>query len=120
MIKIERLTNGIEDEIDRLAAGPTQADLFKFDVVLTHQFVATLDAVHVVTGSLKSSAKVASNATEDKWEGQISYGGVSAGIHNPVDYAEYERERDGDHDFLAPAEALSDSYIAAMNSFLEG
>lgn len=120
MIKIERLTDDIDKEIDRLAAGPKAQDFLRFDAVLTSQFQATQRAVHVLTRSLKTSGKTNSDSDGNKWEGEITYGGPSEGIHNPVDYAEYERERDGNHDFLAPAEALSSGYITAINEFLEG
>lgn len=121
MIRIERITDDIDKEVDRLAAGPKPQDFLKFDVVLTQQFQATQRAVHVVTRSLKTSGKSSSDSSGTSWEGEITYGGPSEGsIHNPVDYAEYERERDGNHDFLAPAEALSPGYINAINEFLGG
>ncbi len=120
MIRIETLIDGIEKEIDRLANGPTLQDYIRFEAILAVQFEATQRAVHVITRSLKSSGRIASNADSNSWEGTISYGGPSTGIHNPVDYAEYERERDDAHDFLAPAKALESRYINAMNEFLEG
>ena len=120
MIRIERLTEGIDDEVDRLAKGPSAADILRLEAVLTRQYEATRANVHVITGSLKSSARVASNATEDKWEGVISYGGPSTGVHNPVDYAEFELERGGRHDFLEPARVMSQQYIDAINEFLRG
>ena len=121
MIRIERITDGIEDEIDRLANGPTDQDLLQFEIVLAQQFQATQRAVHVITRSLKNSGKVKSSIRGNTWEGIISYGGRSEdSIHNPVDYAEYERERDGSHDFLAPAIGLGDGYVAAIYQFLEG
>lgn len=120
MIRIQQVDNGIEKEIDRLANGPTGADLILFEIVLAQQFQASQRAVHVITRSLKSSGKVNSSSGQNKWEGEISYGGSSSGIHNPVDYAEFERERDGSHDFLAPVIGMSKAYIEAMNSFLEG
>lgn len=120
MIKIDRISDGIEEEIDRLAKGLTYSDILRFESVLASQYTSTQRRVHVVTGSLKLSGKVESDATDNKWEGSISYGGVSAGINNPVDYAEFERERDGSHDFLDPAVKMSDAYIAAMNAYLGG
>jgi hypothetical protein len=120
MIRLERVSNGIDQEVDRLAAGPTAMDFAKFEIILQQQFAATQAAVHVITRSLKLSGKMESEATQDSWSGEISYGGTSAGIHNPVDYAEYERERDGNHDFLAAADRLSDRYISAMEDFLRG
>jgi hypothetical protein len=121
MIRLERLTDGIDDEIDRLSNGPTLVDLEKFESVLDLQFMATQAAVHVQTHSLKTSGRASSSLGKNSWEGNISYGGLSEGsIHNPVDYAEFERERDGDHDFLAPAKALDAYYVQAMQAFLGG
>ncbi len=121
MIRIEALQNDIEKEIDRLADGPTLLDIEKFENVLLSQFAATQTAVHVVTRSLKTSGKVHSSIGENKWEGEITYGGPSPGsIHNPVDYAEYERERDGDHDFLLPAKKLESYYETAIKEFFGG
>lgn len=120
MIKIERLTNGVEEEVNRLADGPTESDLFSFENVLLQQFSAAEEAVHVITGSLKSSMRIASRIEPTHWEGIISFGGPSTGVYNPVDYAEYERSRGGLHDFFVPIEALSDRYIQAMNKFLGG
>src|SRR5687768_194443 len=120
MIRLQRLTDDIDKEVDRLAEGPKPEDFLRFDAVLTQQFQATQRAVHVQTRSLKTSGKSSSSTNGNSWEGEISYGGPSEGIHNPVDYAEYERERGIAHDFLAPAQALSAAYIAAMKAFLEG
>jgi hypothetical protein len=121
MIHIERITSGVEKEIDRLADGPTLIDLEKFENVLLLQYVATQQAVHVQTRSLKNSGKIASSTGQNSWEGIISYGGPAPGsIHNPVDYAEFERERDGNHDFLAPTKGLEAYYVQAMNEFLGG
>ena len=121
MIRIERLQSDIEKEVDRLAEGPTHLDIEKFENVLISQFAATQTAVHVITRSLKNSGKVNSNVSENRWEGEITYGGPSPGsIHNPVDYAEYERERDSNHDFLLPAERLGNYYVQAMQAFLGG
>jgi len=121
MIRIDRITNGIEKEIDRLADGPTLVDIEKFENVLVSQYAATQTAVHIQTSSLKNSGKVSSRIGENKWEGEISYGGESAGsVHNPVDYAEFERERDGNHDFLEPAKKQDHYYEQAMKAFLGG
>ena len=120
MIRIETITDGIEKEIDRLADGPTLKDILAFERVLAAQFAATQAKVHVITRSLKSSGKSASNYSQNKWEGTITYGGPSTGVHNPVDYAEYERERDASHDFLSPAHTIESGYIQAMNEYFGG
>ena len=120
MIRIEKITNDIEKEVNRLANGPAFKDMMRFERVLIRQFAATQTSVHVITGSLKSSGRVASAHGKDKWVGTITYGGKSAGIHNPVDYAEFERERDGRHDFLEPAVKMEHMYIHAMIEFFGG
>lgn len=120
MIRIELIQDDCFDEVSRLERGPTAIDFLKFETVLDRQFNATQAAVHVITRSLKTSGKQKSNSDKNSWEGEISYGGASAGIHNPVDYAEYELEREGSHNFLAPAEGLSSAYIQAMHDFLGG
>ena len=120
MIRLERLTEGIDDEVDRLAKGLSETDILKFEAILTRQYEATRIKVHVVTGSLKSSGKASSDSNDHKWEGVISYGGFSFGVNNPVDYAEFELERGGNHDYLAPAVAMEQRYVDAINAFLEG
>lgn len=120
MIKIESLQDEIDREIDRLAQGPTLKDLLEFETALATEFQATQSVVHVITGSLKLSGKVSSDFSNNTWKGEITYGGSSTGIHNPVDYAEIERERDGGHDYFRPVKGLSAAYISAMQSFLGG
>lgn len=120
MIRLERTSDGVSAEIDRLARGPASVDLLEFEIVLQDQFRATQSAVHKITRSLSLSGKMQSDMKGDKWQGEITYGGSSFGVHNPVDYAEYERERDGAHDFFNPLEGLSHGYVAAMEAFLRG
>jgi len=120
MIRLETIEEGILAEVERLARGPASVDLLEFEIVLQDQFRATKAAVHKITRSLLLSGKMESGMKGDSWEGEITYGGSSYGVHNPVDYAEYERERDGTHDFFSPLEGLSHGYVAAMNAFLKG
>lgn len=120
MIKLLTLVDEIEDELDRLIKGPTVKDLLDFETTLAEQFQATQARVHVITGSLKLSGKVSSDYSGNTWRGEIRYGGPSEGVHNPVNYAEEERTREGNHDFLAPVIGLSSGYISAMNSYLGG
>ncbi len=120
MIRIDLFSDGIGPEVDRLSNGPTLSDLLNFETVLQNQFNATQSVVHRITSSLALSGKLSSSVKNNSWEGEITYGGQSEGIHNPVDYAEYERERDGAHDFFRPLEGLSEGYVAALESFLRG
>ena len=93
----------MEREIDRIASMPTAKMLVILEELLLMDFVSTNAATHVETGSLKSSEKMISSQHGDTWEGILSWGGASEGIHNPVDYAIYEYARGGAHDFLANA-----------------
>jgi len=120
MIKLQLLTDGITAEIDRLSDGPTAKDLLHFEAVLQRQFAATQVKVHKITRSLATSGKMSSDMKGNSWQAEITYGGPSSGVHNPVDYAEYERERDGSHDFFSPLEGMSHEYVAAMEAFLRG
>lgn len=120
MINIKQTSKGIEDEVDRMSNGPSADDLLLLEIVLQSQFRATQVGVHKQTKSLQLSGKMSSDFKNNKWEGEITYGGPSEGIHNPVDYAEYERERDGNHDFLNFADELDSEYVSAIKAFLKG
>ncbi len=119
MIKLE-VIDEFDREINRLADGPAIEYMLQFEIVLHEQFRASQAAVHVITRSLKSSGRMNSNHSKSSWEGQITYGGPSTGIHNPVDYAEFERERDGRHDFMEPVVAMEGEYEKAMMTWLRG
>lgn len=54
-------------------------------------FNATQDAVHVITGELKASGRVASDMKGGVFEGRVLY---------DADYASYEHDRGGSHAFL--------------------
>lgn len=112
-IRIDSDYRELERELDRLGKAPQKAKLY-LDAVLASGFKSTQAAVHVITGSLKSSGKSSSEMHGDTWEGEISYGGVSLGINNPVTYAIYEKARDGDHDFFYPLHALDSLYVKAI------
>lgn len=121
MIQVKTLQDGMMHELDRLADGVRIEYMLHFEIALREQFRATQSAVHVITRSLKTSGRLSSTHSKDSWSGEITYGGLSEGsIHNPVDYAEYERERGGHHDFLAPAIALEEQYVKAMMTLLRG
>src|SRR5690606_38051615 len=90
------------------------------DTILHTGFAQTQAAVHVITGSLKSSGKATTNFDGDTWEGEITYGGISMGVNNRVTYAIYEKARGahwagpssvkGNHDFMAPLDKLDTLY----------
>jgi hypothetical protein len=120
MIYLEMDISDVERELDRIIDGPGKEDILEFEAVLATQFQITQQAVHIQTGSLKSSGKVSSSTTPTRWQGELKYGGLSGGIHNPVKYAHYEQERDSSHDFMQPAYALDDRYGDAVESWLKG
>jgi hypothetical protein len=113
-IRIKSNYRALEREIDRLDSLPNLKTKGFLDAVLASGFKMTQGAVHVVTGSLKGSGKSDSEIVGSKWIGEISYGGASLGINNPVTYAIYEKARDGEHDFFAPLKALDSMWVKAI------
>lgn len=103
----------VHSEIGRLGGAPDRAAL-ALDIILHKGFAATQAKVHVITGSLKSSGRAETSNDGDTWRGEISYGGVSEGVRNPVTYAIYEKARDEDHDFFIPLKALDSLYVTAI------
>src|SRR5690349_9223763 len=118
---IEVDISDVEKELDRLIDGPDATAVVELEATLASQFQITQRAVHIITGSLKNSGKISSHLTKDKWEGKIAYGGQSTGYpHNPVDYAHYEQERAGGHDFMEPIYGMDYVYGDAVESWLKG
>ncbi len=118
---IEVDISDVEKELDRLIDGPDVSAVVEFEATLASQFQMTQQAVHIITGSLKNSGKISSHLTKDKWEGKITYGGLSAGYpHNPVKYAHYEQERSGTHDYMEVMYSLDYVYGDAVESWLKG
>lgn len=118
-IRIRSNYRSMEKELDRLSSLPNLKAKAYLDVVLAAGFKSTQAAVHIVTGSLKSSGKSSSEMKGDTWEGHISYGGASLGVNNPVTYAIYEKARDADHDFMSPLKALDALWVKAILKALE-
>lgn len=123
MIILKSNWKAIEKELARLENAPQAAAKY-LDVVLHGGFAATQAAVHVETGSLKSSGRATTDFDGNTWRGEITYGGISLGVNNPVTYAIYEKARGahwagpssakGDHDFMAPLEKLDSLYLKAI------
>lgn len=120
MIHISSDLNAFEDELDRIDNLPSYRAVARLEATLGEIFAETQAMVHVQTGSLRGSGKSSSDVSEGKWEGEISYGGISAGFpKSPVEYAEYEQRRGGSHDFLNVhfAEALlGESVVTVLGS----
>jgi hypothetical protein len=113
MTKIRSRYTEVNKEMQRIASTPERARP-ALEAVLRSGFKSTQAVVHVITGSLKLSGKLNSYTEGDTWVGEISYGGVSLGVNNPVTYAIYEKARDGDHDFFTPLRALDTAYVNAI------
>jgi hypothetical protein len=97
----------------------TGAATAALEKILSAQFQAGQQAVHVVTGSLRASEEIDSDYTAGRWAGQVSFGGASPGFPNdPVVYAGYEAARGGPHDFGEPIAALYPRYRTAMREHL--
>lgn len=106
-------------ELARLQDGFDATTNLRYEAVLGALFAATQAQVHIVTGSLKLSGKVRSEARKHSWRGEIIYGGRSSGPNNPVRYAPMERARGGEHDFLAPADDVDRDYTRAILAWLD-
>lgn len=113
-IQIHGSFKPFKDEATRLSTFPNAKTKTALDSVLALGFAWTQGAVHVVTGSLKTSGKKSSAMAGDTWEGVISYGGPSLGINNPVTYAIYEKARDDVHDFMSPLKGLDSMWVEAL------
>jgi len=126
MIKITSDWSEIDAELDRLLGMPDLKTRMLLDAVLDAAFILTQSSVHVLTGSLKLSGKHFSEASmiDAEWEGTIRYGGPSTGVHNPVNYAIYEKARHPDehgvHDFFAGLVTLEGLWVAAIMGGLKG
>lgn len=120
MTEIHVDTSDVDRELDRLERLDRRT-ILALDAVLTGQYAATQVAVHIETGSLKTSGRHDSNADRHTWRGEIVYGGPAPGaVNNPVDYAIYEKARGGHHDFIAPAVAQDEAYGAVVLDHLRG
>ena len=112
-MQIKSNFKAVHKEIFRLDGAPDRAAL-TLDTIFHTGFAATQAKVHVITGSLKSSGRAETEFTGEKWQGEISYGGISEGVNNPVNYAIYEKRRDEGHDFFIPLKALDSLYVKAI------
>ena len=130
MIHISSNWTEIDAELDRVESLPGFKGKKILDAVLDLAFLTTQEAVHVETESLKLSGKSKSDVDHifRNWEGEITYGGPSTGVNNPVDYAIYEKARGthwagpssvkGDHDFMRPLDSFGPFWTAAVMGVL--
>lgn len=103
----------IDAELERLGRLPGPAAERALDAALEELFGYSQLVVHVRTASLQGSGKTDSSVDRIRhtWSGEITYGGESDGVNNPVDYAWYEQRRDDAHDFMKPVQMRSDQVM---------
>jgi hypothetical protein len=78
-------------ELRRLQGGFTQEDWLHFAGIATLAHNTVVNDIHVETGSLRESTKLEFlESTHERWSAQISVGGASFGVKNPVRYAASE------------------------------
>lgn len=114
-------------ELRRLQDGFTSYDHINFARVLLQGYSRAQADVHIETGSLRASMRAdIQKSTRRKWEGEISAGGESTGLKNPVRYAASEyfgtSARYGGppaHNFYRNVEArIDDDMIGPVSSFI--
>lgn len=120
MIHIESDWSRLEKELDRLDRMPDAETVARLNRVLDLGFSEVQASTHVETGSLKASGKKKSkvNRTKKQWAGELSMGGASTGVHPEVDYAIYEKERGGIHDFYGTLPLLHPFFVRAIKGGL--
>lgn len=112
MIFIDSDWSGFEAELDRLADIPTSIDEAKLNAVMALNAEDVREDVHVDTGALKASVHSEGEVTGDTWRGSVSVG-------EGLDYAEYERRRSGDHDYMTPnIEMMNARLLAAVKEVI--
>lgn len=121
MIKLESDWSDIKKELRRLKRIPTGADKRRLDMVLRFGLAQAKSIVHIDTGSLYASGKKESSMKGGWYSGHFEFGGSSKGsVHDPVDYAIYEAERGGPHNFMSGVDSLHPLWIKAIQDILEG
>jgi hypothetical protein len=120
MIHLTSDYSALDREMNRIAAMPTRKMKAYLDTVLDATFAEAQALVHIDTGSLKDSGKKSSDTDPTKWTGTMRWGGPSAGVNNPVDYAIYELRRGGPHDWLVNVHLLDNLYATAILIGLRG
>jgi len=112
-----RIQADLDDFYDalRVLSGPGPETVAALDGVLSKGLAETQARVHVITSSLKRSGRTETTRDDDSWDGSIVYGGPSPGsVNDPVEYAEYERQRGGTHDYLSNLPLLHSDFEDAL------
>lgn len=117
-MKIKSDWGAVIRELNRIKSIPNVTDKQKLDEVLEFGLFWTQKDVHIETGSLLASGATDSVMLLGRYSGTISYGGFSEGINNPVDYAVYELDRGGPHDFMIGTFNLHELWVDAIKEIL--
>jgi hypothetical protein len=108
-----------DEELTRL--GTPLTAIARLEEILHQGFEETQRIVHVITGSLRGSGKTQTEFTASIWTGEIIYGGDAPGFpFDPVEYAEHERGRGGDHDFYRNLDEMQSGMMLVVTHHLEG
>lgn len=118
MMEIKGDWREVEKHLRKLKRVPDVRAKQKLDRVLEWGLRSTQEVVHIETGSLLVSGRADSTMLLGRYSGTISYGGPSMGINNPVDYAVYELDRGGDHDFMSVTRLMHPLWIAAIKEII--
>lgn len=125
MSRYEWDTNCADLELRRLQNGFTAEDHTNFAATLLRNYARTQERVHIETGSLRSSGtSEVTRSTSRQWRGEISYGGMSRGVKNPVRYAVSElfgrSPRYGGppaHDYMLPTRFIDVEMVTEVDHF---
>ena len=109
----------LERELSRIESMPNAKMNKALDAAFEFGYAAVKADVHVQTSSLKNSGKKSTKHGASKWEGKFSFGGPSTGVNNPVDYAIYELERGGEHDFMKSTPLMRPTFVTAIKTVLD-
>jgi hypothetical protein len=119
MVTIQSDWEPMLKELNRLEKVVNNPSRPKLDIILEKQFAKTQMDVHVITSSLKQSGKKSSTVRGRTWTGRISYGGASTGPRPVVNYAIYERERTGSHDYMRGVMDFHFQYVNTIKELLK-
>jgi hypothetical protein len=109
----------LERELSRIEGMPNAKMNTALDTAFELGYETVKADVHVQTSSLKNSGKKSTKHGRSKWEGKFSFGGPSTGVNNPVDYAIYELDRGGDHDFMKTTPQMRATFVTAIKTVLD-
>jgi hypothetical protein len=102
--------------LDVMSDAPSEKGIAALSGVMEDGLLAVRAATHRRTGSLAGSETAEDTKEGALWTGVISAGGPSTGVNNPVDYAIYEYDRGGAHDFMAPLDTFDELWIKATQA----